>query len=82
VKSGEMPSVVMKDLEVTQISDREALEQIVDEVFAKETVAVQDALKNEKAINFLLGKVIQATKGRADPKLATELIRKKLASIT
>jgi aspartyl-tRNA(Asn)/glutamyl-tRNA(Gln) amidotransferase subunit B len=82
VKSGEMPSVVMKDLEVTQISDKEALEQIVDDVFTKETSAVQDALKNEKAINFLLGKVIQATKGRADPKLATELIRKKLASIT
>ena len=82
VKSGEMPSVVMKDLEATQISDKEALEQIVDDVFAKETSAVQDALKNEKAINFLLGKVIQSTKGRADPKLATELIRKKLASIT
>ena len=82
VKSGEMPSEVMKKLKATKISDEEGLAEIIDAVFAKETSAVQDALKNEKAINFLLGKVIQSTKGRADPKLATELIRKKLASIS
>jgi len=82
VKSGEMPLEIMKKDESTKISDVQALTEIVDEVFAMETDAVQDALKNEKAINFLLGKVIQSTKGRADPKLATELIRKKLASIS
>lgn len=82
VKTGEMPSEVMKKLKATKISDEEGLTEIIDAVFAKETSAVQDALKNEKAINFLLGKVIQSTKGRADPKLATELIRKKLADIS
>lgn len=82
VKSGEMPSVVMNNLKATKISNEEDLIQIVDDVFAKETIAVRDALKNEKAINFLLGKVIQSTRGRADPKLATELIRKKIASIS
>ncbi len=82
VKSGEMPSAVMKTLGATQISDEAALAEIVDTVFATEPNAVQDALENEKAINFLLGKVIQSTKGRADPKLATELIKKKLASIS
>ena len=82
VKSGEMPSVVMNNLKATKISNEEALIQIVDDVFAKETIAVRDALKNEKAINFLLGKVIQSTRGRADPKLAIELIRKKIASIS
>lgn len=81
INSGEMPSAVIKNLEATQISNEEALAEIVDTVFANETEAVQDALKNEKAVNFLLGKVIQFTKGRADPKLATELIKKKLASM-
>jgi len=82
VKSGEMPSAVMKKLQAKQISDEEALAEIVDDVFAKETSAVQDALKNDNAINFLVGQVMQSTKGRADPKIATELIRKKLASIS
>ncbi len=82
VKSGEMPSAVMKKLQAKQISDEKALAEIVDDVFAKETSAVQDALKNENAINFLVGQVMQSTKGRADPKIATELIRKKLASIS
>ncbi|MGH9877852.1 MAG: hypothetical protein ACRD5H_09455 [Nitrososphaerales archaeon] len=39
-------------------------------------------MQNENTINFLLGKVMQSTKGRADPKLALELLRKKLTSIT
>ncbi|MGI0034688.1 MAG: hypothetical protein ACRD98_02310, partial [Nitrososphaera sp.] len=30
------------------------------------------------AANFLLGRVMQATKGRADPKTALELLQKKL----
>ena len=82
IKSGDMPSEVMKNLGARRISDEGSLAEIVDDVFEKESNAVQDALKNEKTINFLLGKVIQSTKGRADPKIATELIRKKLASIS
>ena len=82
VKSGEMPSEVAKRLNAAQISDRQALIDIIDNVFEIEKSAVKDALQNEKTVNFLLGKVMQSTSGRADPKLALELIRKKLASIT
>ncbi|MEM2760645.1 MAG: Asp-tRNA(Asn)/Glu-tRNA(Gln) amidotransferase subunit GatB [Nitrososphaerales archaeon] len=82
VRSGEMPSEVIKKFEATKISDEQVLVEIIDDVFTKEKDAVQDALKNEKAINFLLGKVIQLTKGRADPALATKLIKKKLATIS
>lgn len=82
VKSGEMPSEVAKKLNAVQISEEKVLVDIVDRVFENEKSAVKDALQNENTINFLLGKVMQSTKGRADPKLALELIRKKLASIT
>ena len=80
VKSGEMPSNVAKKLNASQISDKHALVDIIDRVFETEKNAVKDALQNEKTVNFLLGKVMQSTSGRADPKLALELIRKKLAS--
>ena len=78
VETGEMPSDVAKQSQVTKIDDEGALAQAVDAVFSAEPSAVADARKNPAAANFLLGKVMQQTKGRADPKAALELIRKKL----
>lgn len=78
VETGEMPSEVAKKSQVTKIDDTGALAQAVDAVFSAEPSAVADAKKNPAAANFLLGKVMQQTKGRADPKAALELIRKKL----
>lgn len=78
VETGEMPSDIAKKTQVTKIDDAGALAQAVDAVFAAEPSAVVDAKKNPAAANFLLGKVMQQTKGRADPKATLELIRKKL----
>lgn len=80
VKSGEMPSAVAKNTQASKIDDADALLQAIDAVFVAEAAAVADAKKNPAAANFLLGKVMQQTKGRADPKAALELIRKKLES--
>ncbi len=82
VKNGEMPSEVAKRFNAAQISDKQTLIDVIDNVFETEKNAVQDARQNEKTVNFLLGTVMQLTSGRADPKLALELIRKKLANIT
>lgn len=78
VKTGEMPSQIAKRTQASKIDDEGALSQAVDSVFAAEASAVKDAKKNPAAANFLLGKVMQYTKGRADPKAALEMINKKL----
>jgi aspartyl-tRNA(Asn)/glutamyl-tRNA(Gln) amidotransferase subunit B len=78
VKTGEMPSQVVKKTQAARIDDTGALAQAIDSVFAAEPAAVADAKKNPAAANFLLGKVMQQTKGRADPKVTLEMIRKKL----
>jgi aspartyl-tRNA(Asn)/glutamyl-tRNA(Gln) amidotransferase subunit B len=78
VETGQMPSDVAKNSQVTKIDDAGALAQAVDSVFSTESSAVADARNNPSAANFLLGKVMQKTKGRADPKTTLELIRKKL----
>lgn len=80
VKTGEMPSDVAKKTQASKIDDAGALSQAIDAVFAQEAAAVADAKKNPAAANFLLGKVMAHTKGRADPKAALALIRKKLES--
>jgi aspartyl-tRNA(Asn)/glutamyl-tRNA(Gln) amidotransferase subunit B len=54
------------------------LAEIVDTVLKENANAVTDALNNPKAIQHLVGKVMEATNKRADPKEAFELISKKL----
>jgi aspartyl-tRNA(Asn)/glutamyl-tRNA(Gln) amidotransferase subunit B len=78
VKTGEMPSQVAKKTHAGKIADTGALAEAIDSVFKAEPAAVADAKRNPNAANFLLGKVMQATKGRADPKAALELIHQKL----
>jgi aspartyl-tRNA(Asn)/glutamyl-tRNA(Gln) amidotransferase subunit B len=78
VRTGEMPSHVAKKTQAGKIDDAGALAQAIESVFMVEQAAVQDAKRNPNAANFLLGKVMQLTKGRADPKAALEMIQKKL----
>lgn len=62
-----------------QIGDRTHLEEIVTSVIADHKDAVarfRDG--NEGSLGFLMGKVMRATKGRAKPKLANELLRRSL----
>jgi aspartyl-tRNA(Asn)/glutamyl-tRNA(Gln) amidotransferase subunit B len=77
-KTGEMPALVAKQTQATKIDDTEELAKVIDSVFKSETGAVQDAKQNPNAVNFIFGKVMKATNGRADPKAALELINKKL----
>jgi aspartyl-tRNA(Asn)/glutamyl-tRNA(Gln) amidotransferase subunit B len=62
-----------------QMNDTGALEAIVDEVIAANAKSVDEyrAGKN-KAFNALVGQVMKASKGKANPAQASELIRKKL----
>jgi aspartyl-tRNA(Asn)/glutamyl-tRNA(Gln) amidotransferase subunit B len=78
-KTGEMPSKVAKQTKSAKIDDTGELYAVIDSVFKADPGAVEDARQNPNAINFIFGKVMKATNGRADPKAALELIRKKLA---
>lgn len=78
VKTGDMPSELAKKMHASKIDDTAALLEAIELVFKSEQAAVQDAKTNLNAANFLLGKVMQITKGRANPKVALEIIHKKL----
>ena len=63
-----------------QISDAGAIEQIVDEVLAKNAKQVEDyRAGKDKAFNSLVGQVMKATQGKANPAQVNEILRKKLA---
>ena len=77
-ESGMLPSEVMNNTKSYKISDEKTLMDAVQSVFDKEKSAVEDAKTNSEAINFLLGKVMKFTNGRADPKIAMRIINNKL----
>jgi aspartyl-tRNA(Asn)/glutamyl-tRNA(Gln) amidotransferase subunit B len=62
-----------------QISDSGAVEKIVDEVMAASAKLVADYRSGkEKAFNALVGQVMKASKGKANPAQVNEILRRKL----
>ena len=82
LKTGKSPQLMAEELDLVQKSDACELETIVDQVLTENTKAVDDVKsggkKSKKALGFLLGQVMQKTKGRANPKVVSGILAKKL----
>ncbi len=73
------PEKIAADKNLLQVSDEGEIAKIVAEVLAANAQAAQDVQNGEmKAIGFLVGQVMKASKGKANPALAQELIKKQL----
>ncbi len=77
VKTGKDLSQIIDELDLGNVSDELELEKIIDEIISLEGQAVEQVKSNPQAINYLVGKVMQKTKGKADPKLTLDLLKKK-----
>ena len=72
------PQAVAEARDLLQISDVSAIEDAVDEVLAANADAVEKILGGDnKPVGYLVGQVMQATGGKADPKVVHDLIRTK-----
>jgi len=73
---------ITEKLSLFQKSDAGELESVVDQVLAENPKALEDVTsggkKSKKARGFLLGQVMQKTKGQANPKVVSEILAKKL----
>jgi len=64
-----------------QISDTGAIEKLVDEVLAANARQVQDyRAGKEKAFNSLVGQVMKATRGKANPAQVNQILKRKLSA--
>lgn len=62
-----------------QVSDEAEISKIVERVLGDNVQAAEDVKNGEmKAIGFLIGQVMKASKGKANPSLAQDLIKKQL----
>jgi aspartyl-tRNA(Asn)/glutamyl-tRNA(Gln) amidotransferase subunit B len=81
--AGEATSVdgVIEAKGLRQMNDSGALEAIVDEVIAANEKSVAEfRAGKDKAFNALVGQVMKASKGKANPAQAGELLRKRLGA--
>lgn len=77
----ESPEAVVQRLGLSQITDQEAIRVIVAEVITANPGVVADFQGGkDKALAFLVGQVMKATKGQAKPNLVNSLLREAIAS--
>jgi len=76
------PGQIAQELDLLQKSDAGQLEKLVEQVLAENPQAVEDVTgggkKSKRARGFLLGQVMQKTKGTANPKIVSEILTEKL----
>jgi len=79
-ETGDAPSVIMEREGLKQISDTGALEKIVEEVLAGNPKQVEQYKSGKTAvIGFLVGQVMKASRGQANPAAVTDLLKAKLS---
>jgi aspartyl-tRNA(Asn)/glutamyl-tRNA(Gln) amidotransferase subunit B len=78
LKTGKSVADVITELDLGTVSNESELSEIIKEVIISEPEAVEQAKSNPQTINYLVGKIMQKTKGKADPKLSLDLLKQQL----
>jgi len=77
--SGKGASEVVTEKKLSQISDAGEIREVVKQVIANNTGAVADyTAGKEQSLMFIIGQVMKATRGRANPGLVREIIIQEL----
>jgi aspartyl-tRNA(Asn)/glutamyl-tRNA(Gln) amidotransferase subunit B len=79
VETGKAPEKIVTEKGLEQVSDQRELEEIVDLIILdnpEEAAAYRGG--KTKLFSFFMGQVMKKTRGKADPKIVTPLIKSKL----
>jgi aspartyl-tRNA(Asn)/glutamyl-tRNA(Gln) amidotransferase subunit B len=78
-ETGDAPDHIIKEKDLAQVSDAASLNIIVEQAIAdNEKIAADFKGGKEPALKALIGKVMAASKGKANPQVAEEMLREKL----
>jgi aspartyl-tRNA(Asn)/glutamyl-tRNA(Gln) amidotransferase subunit B len=78
--SGKDAETVVKEKGLVQVSDSGAIEQIIDDVIRDNPGQAADyRAGKEKLFGFFVGQVMKASKGKANPEMVNQLLKKKLS---
>ncbi len=77
--TGKQPSLIIRERNLAQISDESVLEKDIEAVIKENSKSVE-AFKSgkENAVMFLVGQVMIRMKGKANPKIVQEILKRRL----
>jgi aspartyl-tRNA(Asn)/glutamyl-tRNA(Gln) amidotransferase subunit B len=79
LETDDAPAAIIAREGLAQISDTGALEAIVEEVLGAHAVQVAEfRAGKEKVLGFLVGQVMKASRGKANPQMVNELLRDRM----
>jgi aspartyl-tRNA(Asn)/glutamyl-tRNA(Gln) amidotransferase subunit B len=78
-RTGQGASEIITEKKLSQISDAGEIREVVKQVMADNTAAVADYTSGkQQALTFIIGQVMKATRGRANPGVVREIITQEL----
>jgi len=81
LKTHKTASEIIEEKGLRQVSDEEEIRRIIDEVLGKNpTQVAQFKEGKQQVLGFLVGQVMKASSGKANPGKVNELLKKKLRS--
>jgi aspartyl-tRNA(Asn)/glutamyl-tRNA(Gln) amidotransferase subunit B len=81
LERGEAPAKIVEDKGLEQVTDARSIETTVEQVLGAHTRQVTEYRSgNEKVFGFLVGQVMKATQGKANPQTVNEVLRSKLGT--
>ena len=79
LQTGLHPDHIIHEKDLGQVSDTDELNKIIEQVVLQEPKAAEDFKKGKEAsLKFLVGKIMAASKGKANPQVVQDLIKRKL----
>ncbi|HFC76800.1 MAG TPA: hypothetical protein ENJ27_01070 [Candidatus Moranbacteria bacterium] len=78
-ETGADPSQVIEEKNLAQVNDNDEIEKVVLAIIENNPQSVEDYKGGkENALKFLMGQVMKETKGKVNPQIAMEIIKKKI----
>jgi len=78
-ESGKSAKTIVEEKGLVQVTDTKLIEEVADRVIAANPKVAEDFRNGKKqALGFLVGQMMKETKGKANPKMANEILTKKI----
>ena len=80
LKTKESPKKIIEKKSLKQVSDESAIEKVIDAILIKNATQVAEYKDGKTQVfGFFVGQIMKEMKGKANPKVVNELLKKKLS---
>jgi aspartyl-tRNA(Asn)/glutamyl-tRNA(Gln) amidotransferase subunit B len=81
LKTQDSPKSIVEKKGLMQVSDESAIEKVIDEILANNQGQIEQYKSGKQQVfGFFVGATMKAMKGKANPKVVNELLKKKLSN--